>query len=221
MKKMLVFLLLLLPSVAFAVSYDSGGGAAGADQGDVLSGGTANAVVYTNGSTGLTTGSFGFNGTTGTLTALGIRKTTPSHALDIVGVVQASSMTIISGYFTAGQTVTSASTSTLTWTEVLDRQNEFVTSSFTVVLAGNYEILAQVNASQTAGTGCILVKKNSVSFPDGQSCATGATALATVLNPSVMIVETLAVGDIIRFDASATSANVTFQSANFVIKRLP
>lgn len=117
--------------------------------------------------------------------------------------------------------VTAGSTSTLTWTEVIDRQNEFVTSSFTVVAPGLYEVGAQANASQTAGTGCLLIKLNGTSIAGGSVCATGATALATVLGITNNRILSLAAGDIVRVDASATSANVTFQNMTLTIRKQP
>lgn len=128
--------------------------------------------------------------------------------------------TIVDAYNASFGAVTSGSTSTLTWTEVTDRNTEFVTSSFTVTTAGFYEITVDGGASQTAGTGCFLIKNNSTTIAGGTACITGATALATVLTVSVGRVLNLAANDIIRVDASATSANVTFQTLHLTIKRI-
>ena len=78
MKKIFLALAFCFPTALCAMTYDSGGGAAGADQGEILSGGTANAVVYTNSSKALTTGSaITFDGTN-----LGLSTTTPTFLLE-------------------------------------------------------------------------------------------------------------------------------------------
>lgn len=232
MKKILAFLGATFFVVTLhALTYDSGGGAAGADQGDSLSGSTANAVMYTNGSNAITTGSgLTFNGTTfsaptgatfaTTSGSVGISTGSPTFALDVNGTVRLSSNSVVDAIFLAGQAVTSGSTNTLTWTEITDRLGEFVTSSFTVVLAGLYELSVQAGASQTAGTGCLLVQKNGVTIAGAESCATGATALLTVLNPQLTRIFNLAANDIIQVRGSATSANVTFQKGTLSIKRV-
>lgn len=139
----------------------------------------------------------------------------------ITGDLTVSQASIVDAYNSSFGAVTAASTSTLTWTEVTDRLNEFVTSSFTVTTAGFYEIRVQAGASQTAGTGCLLLKNNGSTITGGDSCVTGATALATVLDVNMVRILNLAANDIIRVDGSATSANVTFQKMHLTIKRLP
>lgn len=338
----LIIISLLLAGNIFALTYDGGSGTGGLDQGDVISGSNANAVVYANGSKAITTNtSLTYNGTTlgsgalsisgastltGTVTAssnvfvtgyTGAATTSPTTVLDVNGVLSVrdsntkgrnnglvteasgliidfgmndgssnrfggsytssdqggfirwdtrsgqslfqifgrvagaasdatsvvsmnsagvvtissnivvsgnatfSSLSVVDGFFVTAQTVTSGSTSTLTWTEVTDRLSEFVTSSFTVTLAGYYEISVQAGASQTAGSGCLLIKNNGTTISGAESCSTGATALATVLNPTLTRIFNLAAGDIIRVDGSATSANVSFQKATLSIKRIP
>lgn len=73
MKKWFFISFLFLSGSLYAMTYDSGGGAAGADQGDILSGSNANAVMYTNGSKAITTDTvFTYNGTTATVTGLSV-----------------------------------------------------------------------------------------------------------------------------------------------------
>lgn len=128
---------------------------------------------------------------------------------------------IVDAFNTSFGSITSGSTSTLTWTEVTDRNNEFVTSTFTVVSPGFYEINVQANASQTAGTGCLLIKKNNVTVTGANVCTTGATALATVLGIVDDRILSLAAGDTIYIAGSAASANVTFQNMTLTIQRKP
>jgi hypothetical protein len=152
---------------------------------------------------------------------IGTQDTAPVATLEVKGDVSLSSMSVVDAYNTSFGSVTSGSTSTLTWTEVTDRLNEFVTSSFTVVIAGYYDIDAAAEASQTAGTGCLLLKKGGTTVTGGNVCTTGGTALATVLPVHVHRILNLAANDIIRIDASATSANVTFQNMTLTITRRP
>lgn len=216
MKCLIAFLALFFPASLFALTYDSGGGAAGADQGDILSGSTANAVVYTNSSKAITTGSgLTYDGTTFTSGAHS------ASSLTVNGNVTLSSMSVVDAFNASFGSVTSGSTSTLTWTEVTDRLSEFVTSSFTAITAGFYELTADASASQTAGTGCLLIKVNGAEPLGGESCVTGATALLTVLDIPISRILNLSANDIVRIDGSATSANVTFQKMHLAIRRVP
>lgn len=244
--KRLLWLLLFLAVDAGALSYDSGNGAVSATSNEVFNDLTSNGnttigsgtedTVTVNASTwtfandtavALTGGVNGLNFASNTLSIdatnsrIGINTAAPSSALQVLGSVTFSSMSIVDAYNPSFGAVTSASTSTLTWTEVTDRLNEFVTSSFTVTTAGFYHITVTASASQTAGTGCLLIKNNSTTIAGGTQCTTGATALATALTISMSRVLSLAANDIIRIDGSATSANVTFQQMFLTVERVP
>lgn len=132
-----------------------------------------------------------------------------------------SSNTVIDAVNGSFGSVTAGSTSTLTWTEVTDRLSEFVTSSFTAITAGFYEVTAQAEASQTGGTGCLLMKKNGTTIAGGNICTAGGAALATILPITNNRILNLAANDIIRVDGSATTANVTFQNMTLTVKRVP
>lgn len=217
MKRLLPFLLFFSAFSLFGMTYDSGGGSAGADQGDTLSGGTANAVMYTNSSKAITTGSaLTFDGT-----KVGISTTSPTFLLDVNGTVRFSSNTVIDAYSDSFGAVTAASTSTVTWTEVTDRLGEFTTSSFTATLPGYYEIVAHSGVSQTAGTACFILKTNGTAITGGTVCNQGVTALASILDLSITRILNLSANDIVRIDASATTANATFQKMTFTVKRVP
>ncbi len=217
MRKVLPFLAILIPSSLFALSYDSGSGGAGSDQGDILSGSTANSIMYTNGSKAITTTTLlKFDGTN-----VGIGLTTPAFPLDVTGNVRLSSVSVVDAYNSSFGAVTAASTSTLTWTEVTDRLGEFVTSSFTATMAGYYQVIAEAGAAQTAGSGCLLLKVNGTTIAGGNVCTTGVTALASVLTLSENRILNLSANDIVRIDGSATTANVTFQNMTLTINRIP
>lgn len=139
----------------------------------------------------------------------------------ISGNVTLSSMSVVDAYTTSFGAVTAASTSTLTWTEVTDRLGEFVTSSFTAITAGYYQVTIDGGASQTAGTGCLLVKVNGTTIAGGDACNTGVTALLSVIPVSITRTVNLAANDILRVDASATTANVTFAKLHLSIVRVP
>lgn len=137
------------------------------------------------------------------------------------GNVTLSSNSIVDAYNTSFGAVTAGSTSTLTWTEVTDRLGEFVTSSFTATTSGYYEVIAHAGASQTAGTACILLKVDGSLINGGEACNQGVTGLASILDVSVSRILNLTAGQIVRFDASATTANATFQKLTMTIKRVP
>lgn len=143
-----------------------------------------------------------------------------ASGLTITGDVILASNTLIDAYSDSFGAVTAGSTSTVTYTEVVDRLSEFVTSSFTVTLAGFYEVNAHSGVSQTAGSACLILKKNAVSLAGGTVCNQGVTGLASVLDVSLTRILSLSAADIIRIDASATTANATFQKMTFTVKRL-
>lgn len=128
--------------------------------------------------------------------------------------------TVIDAYNPSFGPVSAASTSTITWTEGYDRTSEFVTSSFTVVNSGQYEIIVHAGISQTAGTGCLILKVGGASFAGGTVCNQGVTALASVLDLSMTRILNLSAGNILRVDASATTADATFLKTNLTIKRI-
>jgi hypothetical protein len=141
--------------------------------------------------------------------------------LSVSGPVSFAGNSVVDAFNASFGSVTAGSTSTLTWTEVTDRLNEFVTSSFTAVSTGFYEVAVLGNVSQTAGTGCILLKVNGNPILGGESCNTGVTALASVLPVTLDRILKLNAGDILRVDASATTANGTFQKMQLMVKRVP
>lgn len=141
--------------------------------------------------------------------------------LAVVANFTASSMTVVDTFISSTTAIPAASTTTLTWTEVTDRLNEFATSTFTVTLAGYYEVSVNADVSQTAGTGCLLIKNNNATIAGGVGCATGVTALLSVLNPRISRILNLAVNDKIAVAGSATTATATFTNASLTIKRVP
>lgn len=146
----------------------------------------------------------------------------PSFAgLTVVGNLVSSSASVVDAYNLSFGAVTAGSTSTLTWTEVTDRLSEFVTSSFTAITAGYYQITADAGASQTAGTGCLLIKVNGTTIIGGDQCQTGATALLTIIPVAITRILNLSASDIVRVDASATTANTTFVKLHLSIHRVP
>lgn len=156
-------------------------------------------------------------GSTTPITAMTINGSTVSFS----GGFSLSSSTVIDAFTPSFGAVTAGSTSTVTWTEAIDRLGEFVTSSFTVTSGGYYEINANSGISQTAGSGCLIIKVNGTSPSGGSACNQGVTALASILDVSITKILNLSVGDIVRIDASATTANATFLSAGLTIKELP
>lgn len=148
--------------------------------------------------------------------------TTPIQVLSLdTGGVSFSSMTLIDAYNASFGAVVAGSTSTITWTESVDRLAEFTTSSFTALTTGFYEFNVNGGVSQTAGSACILLKVNSVAPGGGVACNQGVTALASVLDVSITKILSLTAGDIVRVDASATTANATFLNVGLTIKELP
>ena len=137
------------------------------------------------------------------------------------GTVTLSSNSIVDAYNLSFGAVTADSTSTVTWTEVTDRLGEFTTSSFTAVSAGYYEVTAHAGASQTAGSACLLLKVNDAKPLGGEACNQGVTGLASVLDVSITRVLSLAANDIVRLDASATTADATFLKMTLTIKKIP
>lgn len=146
---------------------------------------------------------------------------TISGTTTLGGNLTFSSATIVDAYSDSFGAVTAGSTSTVTYTEVIDRLGEFVTSSFTAITAGYYEIIAHAGVSQTAGTACLIVKKNSTTITGGTVCNQGVTGLASILDLSFTRVLLLAANDVVRIDADAITANATFQKCTLTIKRLP
>lgn len=132
-----------------------------------------------------------------------------------------SSASVVDAYSDTSGTITAGSTATLTYTEVVDRLGEFVTSSFTAITAGYYEVIAHAGISQTAGSACLIVKQNGSAFAGSTVCNQGVTALASVLDVSFTRILNLAANDIVRVDASATTANAVFQKLTFTIKQVP
>lgn len=145
----------------------------------------------------------------------------PSAGITVSGSPTFSSATIIDAHTPSFGAVTAGSTSTVTWTEVTDRLGEFVTSSFTAITAGYYEIITHGDVSQTAGSACLLLNINAVIPAGGIVCNQGVTALASILDISITRILNLAANDIVRVDASATTADATFQKMQLTIKRLP
>lgn len=188
--------------------------------------GTANQVTVTHAANSITLAGPQSLGTTNVPSFSGVIASTSgvvinNGPLTVVGNPTFSSATVIDAYADSFGAVTAGSTSTVTFTEVVDRLGEFVTSSFTAITAGYYEIVLHTGISQTAGTGCLICKKNAVSIAGGTVCNQGVTALASVLDLSFTRILNLAANDIIRFDASAATANATFQKMTLTIKRLP
>lgn len=130
-----------------------------------------------------------------------------------------SQLSVVDAFNASFGSVTSGSTSTLTYTEVTDKNSEFVTSTFTAVAPGLYEITAGADASQTAGTGCLILKVNNASPNGGTVCSTGATALLTVPAITINRILALAAGDTVRVDGSATTANVTFTNLTLTVSQ--
>lgn len=233
MKKFLcIWLLLLGPTAAaWAGSFDGGG--SWAAQVPVASSVAASAVgisqLSATGTPGATTFLRGDNtwavpaGTgaslTGNNTFTGTQ--TINNSVTINGAITLSSASVVDAYNASFGAVTAGSTSTLTWTEVTDRLSEFVTSSFTATTAGYYEVSVDAGASQTAGTGCLLIKVNGAEPVGGEQCQTGATALLTVIPIPLTRILNLSASDIVRIDASATTANTTFQKLHLAIRRVP
>lgn len=148
--------------------------------------------------------------------------TVPVQVLSLdTGGVTFSSMTLIDAYKASFGPVTAGSTSTVTWTETVDRLAEFTTSSFTALTTGYYEVIVHGGVSQTAGSACFLLKLNNASFSGGIACNQGVTGLASVLDLSITKILSLTAGDIVRVDASATTADATFLNAMLTIKELP
>jgi hypothetical protein len=174
--------------------------------------GTSNQITVTHSAGAITLAAPQNLGTTSSPTFGGIT---------IVGNPVLSSASVVDAYNASFGSVTAGSTSTLTWTEVTDRLSEFVTSSFTAITAGYYQVTADGGASQTAGTGCLLLKVNAVTVNNGDACATGATALVTNLPISITRILNLSANDIVRVDASATTANTTFAKLHLTIQRVP
>ena len=142
-------------------------------------------------------------------------------SLTVDGNVTLSSNSVVDAYTDSFGPVTAGSTATVTWTETIDRLSEFVTSSFTATTAGYYEVIAHAGASQTAGSACLIIKKNNASFAGNTSCNQGVTGLASILDVSITRVLNLSANDVIRLDASATTADATFEKMTMTIKRLP
>lgn len=145
---------------------------------------------------------------------------TVTGSLSVVGNITFSSNSIVDAYTSSFGAITAGSTSTLTWTEVTDRLSEFVTSSFTAKTAGYYHVNVDAGASQTAGTGCLLLKVNNVTIAGGDACIAGVTALLGVFDLSMNRTLSLSANDIVRIDGSATTANVTFQKMHLSIIRV-
>lgn len=222
---------------------EGGGGGGLTLLGSTVSGGDANGVLFLNSSSqSATTPNFTYNSTTGILSIGGASSSVIASTQSTLSVavgstpstftftsagaltlntLTASSMSIVDARNASFGAVTAGSTSTVTWTETIDRIGEFVTSSFTATSAGFYRISAEAGASQTAGTGCLLIKVNGSTIADGDECATGATALATVIPISINRVLSLSANDIVRIDASATTANVTFLKMHLTVNRIP
>lgn len=213
MRKLLAFLAVFCPLAVMADVDVSPNASAGGTVGVPVSGGTASRLMSTDSSGKLQTHSgTQFDGSTVTLQGV---------ALSVVGNVVLSSASVIDVYSDSFGSVTAGSTSTVTWTEVVDRLGEFVTSSFTVTIPGYYEIVAHSGASQTAGTACLILKKNGTSPAGATVCNQGVTGLASVLDVSLTRIMSLVAGDIIRIDAAAVTANATFQKMTMTIKRVP
>lgn len=185
---------------------------------------------------GNNTGSINFSQAGGDTAGIVVSPTTSNIVLEYGGVstlgVTASSATVTGNLVVSGNSlvdtysssfgpVTAGSTSTVTWTEVIDRNTEFVTSSFTATNSGYYEINLHSGVSQTAGTGCLHIKKNGTQIAGGLVCNQGVTGLASVLDVSITRILLLAANDIIRVDASATTADATFQKMSFTVKEQP
>lgn len=188
--------------------------------------GTANQVTVTLSAGGIALSGPQSLGTTNVPAFSGVTASTSGVVisggpLTVAGTVTLSSDTIVDAYSDSFGAVTAGSTSTVTWTEVTDRLAEFVTSSFTATTAGFYEVIAHSGVSQTAGTACLIVKKNGSSFAGGTVCNQGVTGLASILDTSFTRILSLSANDIIRVDASATTANATFQKMALTIKKVP
>lgn len=156
-------------------------------------------------------------GTTTPVTAMTIDGGTVTFS----GGFSLSSMSVVDAYSDSFGAVNAGSTSTITWTEVTDRLGEFVTSSFTATSGGYYEVISHAGVSQTAGSACLILKVNATSPAGGSSCNQGVTALASILDISITRILNLNAGDIVRLDASATTANATFQKLSLTVKELP
>lgn len=213
MKTMKAALILLAVSISAA-----GAWAVEVRDAGVQQGGAGNFSSVTN--SGLTSGRVPYS-TTGGAQTDDPDMTFNGSTLTVAGPVAFTSNTVIDAYSDSFGAVTAGSTSTVTWTEVVDRNSEFVTSSFTVTLSGLYEVIAHSGVSQTAGNACLIVKKNNASFVGNTVCNQGVTGLASILDVSYARIMNLVAGDVVRVDASATTANATFQKMSLTIKRIP
>lgn len=138
--------------------------------------------------------------------------------LQVTGSITASSHTVINAATTGGQAVTSGNTNLLTETETIDRNGEFTTSSFTVTIAGYYLISGKADTATTAGTGCILFRKNGSAISGATSCS---PTIGADLSLSLTWVENLVVNDVIDMSGSAASDTMTFSNKVLTITRLP
>lgn len=152
---------------------------------------------------------------------VGLGTATPSTKLHVVGEILASSMTVINGRDPTGFAATAGTSNIFAWTETIDRLGEFVTSSFTVVLPGYYEVSVNSEVAGTASTGCIFLKKNGTAITGAQNCSVGPAAVALTMSNSLTWIENLAAADIISVWGSGAGATATFDNLTLSIRRLP